>query len=132
MASDRSTHHLHAVICAGHLTTSPSTGPGDRLLLESLCDTVRDADVVAHPQLGQLVSEDFCWRMSYRDWSTRRPRRWHRRRRRAWLAEGCALRAERQRIRTLARGVGLLFDGVAIGSSRRRDSGAATGLNLGW
>jgi hypothetical protein len=51
-------------------------------------------DVQAEPELTALLSADACWLLAYRDWASRRPRRWQGRAWRSWRKEEAALAAE--------------------------------------
>ena len=86
--------------------THDASVPTDELYLESLGRAVPVSDCL-RPDVGFLISEDFCWRMAMADWSARRPRRWQRTSRKAWRTEGAVLQAKKQRLRQLAIAIGI-------------------------
>lgn len=75
----------------------------DTVFLKSLGYAVTVADAVEVEQVGQLVSEDFCWRMACLDQRVRRPPLWQRSERRDWRAENSTVRAQRRHVQQLAR-----------------------------
>jgi hypothetical protein len=81
------------------------------LYLTSVHLTIRVRDALDQPLLGELVTDDFCWRMTLRDWRARRPSWGHRAKRAAWRAERAVIERERKSIGMRAADLGL-----AIGS----------------
>jgi hypothetical protein len=77
------------------------------LYLTSIHLTIRVRDALDQPLLGELVTDDFCWRMTLRDWRARRPSWGHRAERAAWRAERAVIKQERERIEQLATDLGL-------------------------
>jgi len=78
-----------------------------RLYLGSVHVTIEARDALDKPMFGVLVTEDFCWRMTLRDWRARRPPMRHRDERAAWRAERAVIEQERERIEQLATDLGL-------------------------
>jgi hypothetical protein len=89
----------------------PDMGNADplqsKLYLGSVHVTIEARDALDKPLFGVLVTEDFCWRMTLRDWRARRPSMRHRDERAAWRAERGRIEQERERIEQLAADLGL-------------------------
>jgi hypothetical protein len=77
------------------------------LYLSSIHVTISVRDALDQPSLGALVTDDFCWRMTLRDWRARRPSWRNRAERAAWRAERAVIERERESIELRAAGLGL-------------------------
>jgi len=72
------------------------------LHLESAGTNVPARFLTESPMLTVLAVEDLCWQAATEDWKHRRPHRWRRQAREAWLAEGAQLEAKADRLRQMA------------------------------
>lgn len=87
--------------------TDGSAEGRDELYLESLGASVSLVDSMVCPGLGEVLSEDCCWRIAVADWRVRRPSIWQCDARARWREEGQQLAELRARIAALARTVDL-------------------------
>ncbi len=79
------------------------------LYLGSIHVTVSVRDALDQPLLAALVTDDFCWRITLRDWRARRPSWSHRDERAAWRAERAGIERGRESIELRAAELGLVM-----------------------